>query len=75
MNKAFETVRNVYVTPQVVFEELEVDEKDMLLAVSENTGGGGDFKPGDGGDPNPDEDDALDLDFSMDFVINDEPQL
>ena len=26
MNKAFETVRNVYVTPQVVFEELEADE-------------------------------------------------
>ena len=74
MNKAFETVRNVYVTPQVVFEELEADEKEMLLAGSDNTGGGGDFEPG-GGDDDPPEEDALDLDFSMDFVINDEPQL
>lgn len=73
MNKAFETVRNVYVTPQVVFEELEADEKEMLLAGSDNTGTEESWKDGDG-DDDPTED-ALDLDFSMDFVINDEPQL
>ena len=71
MKKEFNILKKPYLPPRVEFEEIEADEREMLLAGTDNTGGGSGEKPGGG-----DEDlDALDLDFSMDFVVNDEPQL
>ena len=74
----YNILKKPYVPPIIEFEELEEDEMDGLLDTSPNTGGGVDIGYG-GGDSNDDEDDrdgeSLDLDFSMDFVINDEPQL
>lgn len=67
-------LKKPYVAPLVEFEELEEDGMDKLMGPSVDSGSGGDYeKP----DPdNSDEDpDALDLNFSMDFVVNDEPQL
>ncbi len=70
MVKDFKTVRKVYISPRVEFEELEENELDMLLAGSDNTGEVDGMGNG-GGDPNPVEPDAFDFDFSDDFVIND----
>ena len=76
--KKLYTLKKPYVTPLIAYEDIEDDEKEWLLAGSPNTGGGGDFGGG-GGDPDDDDDerdgDALDLDFRMDFVINDGPQI
>ncbi len=72
MKKRLKISKKIYVSPLVEFEEIEQDELDMLMAGSDNSGGGGDLKPG-GGDTTPEEE-SLDLDFTMDFVINDEPQ-
>ena len=71
MVKEFKTVRKVYISPRVEFEELEENELDMLLAGSDNTGEVGGMEPGTGSDPTPVEPDAFDFDFSDDFVIND----
>ena len=70
MVKDFKTVRKVYISPRVEFEELEENELDMLLAGSDNSGDVPGFKPG-GGDDDPEEEESLNLDFSDDFVIND----
>ncbi|MBR4650454.1 MAG: hypothetical protein IKO82_01745 [Prevotella sp.] len=70
MVKDFKTVRNVYISPRVEFEELEENELDMLLAGSDNTGDVDGMEDG-GGDKTPVEPDAFDFDFSDDFVIND----
>ncbi|MBO7051334.1 MAG: hypothetical protein J6W24_01560 [Prevotella sp.] len=76
--KKLDILKKPYLPPRIAFEEIEEEEKDWLLAGSDNSGGNGDFGDG-GGDSNGDEDerdgDALDLDFSMDFVINDNSQL
>lgn len=67
-------LKKPYLPPRIEFEELEEDGMDKLMGPSVDSGSGGDYeKP----DPeNSDEDpDALDLNFSMDFVVNDEPQL
>lgn len=74
----YNILKKPYVSPLIEFEELEEDELDGLLDTSPNTGGAGDY--GDGGGDSSDDDgdrdgDALDLDFSMDFVVNDELQL
>lgn len=70
MVKDFKTVRNVYIPPRVEFEELEENELDMLLAGSDNSGEVPGFEPGHG-DDDPEEEESLNLDFSDDFVIND----
>ena len=70
MVKDFKTVRKVYISPRVEFEELEENELDMLLAGSDNSGDVPVLKPGDG-DEDPEEEESLNLDFSDDFVIND----
>lgn len=67
-------LKKPYLPPRIEFEELEEDERSWLLANSTNTGSSGGLKPG-GGDPNPDEEESLDLDFTMDFVVNEGPQL
>ena len=76
--KKLDILKKPYVTPLIAYEDIEDDEKDRLLAGSNNDAGGGDFGSG-GGDPDDDDGerdgDALDLDFSMDFVINDGPQM
>lgn len=70
MVKEFKTVRKVYISPRVEFEELEENELDMLLAGSDNTGEVSGHEKGDG-DDDPVEEESLNLDFSDDFVIND----
>ena len=70
MVKDFKTVRKVYIPPRVEFEELEENELDMLLAGSDNTGYVDGMGNG-GGDDDPEEEESLNLDFSDDFVIND----
>lgn len=70
MKKEFNILKKPYLPPRVEFEEIEADEREMLLAGSDHEGGGSGEDDGGG-----DEDlDALDLDFKMDFVVNDEPQ-
>lgn len=65
-------LKKIYMPPRVAFEEIEADEREMLLAGTDHEGSGEGEKPGDGSDEDLD---ALDLDFSTDFVVNDEPQL
>ena len=75
--KKLYTLKKPYVTPLIAYEDIE-DDMDCLLAGSDHSGSADGLKPGQGpggGDPDPEEEDALNLDFSMDFVINDEPQL
>lgn len=71
--KEHDILKKPYLAPRISFEEIEEDEREMLMAGSDNTGGGGDLQPG-GGDEVPEEN-SLDIDFSMDFVINDEPKI
>lgn len=70
MVRDFKTVRKVYISPRVEFEELEENELDMLLAGSDNTGEVDGMGKGEG-DEDPEEEESLNLDFSDDFVIND----
>ena len=78
-------LKKPYLPPRIEFEELEEDERSWLLAGSTNDGTGSDYGDG-GGDPTPvipelpvvtppAAGSSLDMDFTMDFVINDEPQL
>jgi len=75
----YNILKKPYVPPILEFEEIEEEETDRLLDGSPNTGSGGDYGSGTGGDPDDDDGErdgnALDLDFSMDFVVNDELQL
>jgi hypothetical protein len=71
LKKEFNILKKPYLPPRVEFEEIEVDEREMLLAGSDHEGSGSGEEDG-GGDKDLD---ALDIDFSMDFVVNDEPQL
>ena len=66
-------MKKPYLPPRVEFEEIEADEREMLLDGSYNTGSGDNYNQGEGegGEGR----NSLDLDFSMDFVVNDEPQL
>ena len=76
--KKLDILKKPYLPPRIAFEEIEEEEKDWLLAGSDHSGSADGLKPGQGpggGDSDPEEEDALSLDFSMDFVINDEPQL
>lgn len=68
-------LKKIYLPPRVAFEEIEEDELDMLMAGSDTTGGSGDLQPGKGSQEDPEEENSLDIDFSMDFVINDEPKI
>ena len=52
--KQIKMKKKIYTPP--ILEELSVDDI-QLLAGSNNTGGGKDLEAGEGGDPNPDEDD------------------
>ena len=80
MNRKFVIVRKAYIPPRAVFEEIEADELDMLLAGSDHSGNNPDFD-----DPDPDNTDpdpfsgtgghSLNLDFSSDFVINDNTEM
>lgn len=83
--KKLDILKKPYLPPRIAFEEIEEEEKDWLLAGSDNDGEGGDFVDG-GGDPTPSipglpvvtppaGGSSLDIDFTMDFVINDGPQL
>lgn len=65
-------MKKPYLPPRIEFEEIEADEREMLLDGSYTTGGGSHQGSGDSTKPNPEEDEfeggsSLDLDF----VIND----
>ena len=78
MKKEFNILKKPYLPPRVEFEEIEADEREMLM-MSTDDGSGDDYGSGEsqgGGDDRTDPNQhSLDLDFSMDFVVNDEPQL
>lgn len=65
MKKEFDILKKPYLPPRVEFEEIEIDEMEMLLAGSDTTGGGGGYD--DDPDNSDDDPDAL----SVDFVMND----
>ena len=83
MKKEFNILKKPYLPPRVEFEEIEADERKMLMAGSDNTGGGGDFKPGEGDSGKPGggsrpQSNSIDVDFDLvgvdatsDFVMND----
>lgn len=84
MKKEFDILKKTYLPPRVEFEEIEIDEMEMLMAGSVNDGGGGDFEGGEGDSGNPSnpggrpKTNSLDVDFDLvgvsstsDFVIND----
>ena len=74
-------MKKPYLPPRVEFEEIEIDEMEMLLAGSDNTGGNGDYEAGEGDSGKPggsNRPHSLDVDFDLvgvsstsDFVIND----
>ena len=72
MKKEFNILKKPYLPPRVEFEEIEADEREMLMTSTDDGSvddyGGGEGQEGEGRN-------SLDLDFSMDFVVNDEPQL
>jgi hypothetical protein len=69
LKKEFNILKKPYLPPRVEFEEIEADEREMLMA-SVDDGTGGDPEEGDG-----DDDIKLNSPHSLDldFVINDEP--
>lgn len=73
MKKEFNILKKPYLPPRVEFEEIEADEREMLM-MSTDDGSVDDYDDGEGqgGEGRPKQN-SLDLDFSMDFVINDEP--
>lgn len=81
MKKEFNILKKPYLPPRVEFEEIETDEREMLMAGSDNTVGGGDFEGGEGDSGKPGgskRPQSLDVDFDLvgvsstsDFVMND----
>jgi hypothetical protein len=72
LKKEFNILKKPYLPPRVEFEEIETDEREMLLAGSDTTGGGS-HQGTDPSGPNPSTDpgeeefegSSLDLDFVM----------
>ena len=77
MKKEFNILKKPYLPPRVEFEEIEADEREMLMMSTDdaNTPNPPPSPYTDPDLPPPPNGASLDLDFSMDFVINDEPQL
>jgi len=83
LKKEFNILKKPYLPPRVEFEEIEADEREMLLAGSTHSGDADDYEEGSGSQTTPTipglpvvtppaENNSLDIDFSMgDFVIND----
>ena len=68
-------LKKPYVAPLVEFEELEQDDMEMLM-ISQTDGETPNPGAGTINDPNlppPPAPSSLDLDFSLDFVVNEEP--
>lgn len=61
LKKEFNILKKPYLTPRIEFEEIEADEREMLLDGSVTDSQGHDYDDG-GGDPAPQ---SLDLDFVM----------
>lgn len=75
MKKEFNILKKPYLPPRVEFEEIEADEREMLMAGSDTTGGGShqgtdpdDPKPPTPTDPGEEEFEGSSLD--LDFVMN-----
>ena len=73
MKKRLKISKKIYVSPLVEFEEIEQDELDMLM-ISQDDGTVDDLDEGDGDGDLKKKQHSVDMDFSMDFVINDELQ-
>lgn len=83
LKREFDIIKKLYIPPHIEFEELEVDEGEMLMAGSDNSGGGGDLEPGEGDSGKPGgssrpQSNSIDVDFDLvgvnatsDFVMND----
>ena len=77
LKKEFNILKKPYLPPRIEFEEIEADEREMLM-ISQDDANTPNPPPSPYTDPDlppPPTGASLDLDFSMDFVINDEPQL
>ena len=74
MKKEYDILKKPYLPPRVEFEEIEIDEMEMLLAGSDSTGGGS-HQGSDPLDPpsttDPGEGEFEESSLSLDFVIND----
>lgn len=79
MKKRLKISKKIYVSPLVEFEEIEQDELDMLMISQDDAETpnppSGPSDPDLPGPPPPAGQSVYDLDFSMDFVINDGPQI
>ena len=76
LKKEFNILKKPYLPPRAEFEELEQEME--MLTPSRDDANTPNPPPSSSTDPDfppPPNGASLDLDFSMDFVINDEPQL
>lgn len=71
MKKEFNILKKLYLPPHIEFEEIEADEREMLM-MSTDDGSVDDYDDGEG--QGGESRNSLDLDFSMDFVVNDIPE-
>ena len=80
LEKEFNILKKPYLTPRIEFEEIEADEREMLLDGSYNTGSGGSPTTDPTTPVNPNNPFSLDLEFEStssasnntdDFLIND----
>ena len=75
----YNILKKPYVPPRIEFEEIEEDELDMLMISRDDAETpnppSGPSDPDLPGPPPPAGQSVYDFDFSMDFVVNDEPQL
>ena len=75
MKKEFNILKKPYLPPRVEFEEIEADEREMLLDGSDTTGGGSHtgIDPDDPKPPTPTDPEEGEFGHSLDldFVIND----
>ncbi len=70
LKKEFNILKKPYLTPRIEFEEIEADEREMLMAST--TGGGGSNQNKDDETPSePGEDEFEGQSLDLDFVIND----
>ncbi len=74
MKKDLKYQKKIYVPPIIEFEEIEEESLEMLM-ISQTDGAVDDPEEGDGDGDLKNKPTASDFDFSMDFVVNDEPQL
>lgn len=72
LKREFDIIKKLYIPPHIEFEDLEVDEGEMLMAGSDTSGGGSHegLDPDDPSKPEPGEDEFEGQSIDLDFVMN-----